>query len=197
MNFAEMMLKATKDQTMKQVANSISDIYIGTMIGTDSVSLDDGYTVGGDMLLFTQFCYDQVVELPYADAERKSHKHDIHDAINTVMIASPVGLCGAVTDATSIAELTGIQARITAGDPTALAEMAVKCATAAAKTDTFKHKHDEDDALPKIRLWRGVKDGDKVLVMKVNTRHFVVLCRLEGVTNENDEECKGYVNLDT
>lgn len=186
MNFADLLIKTTRDQTNRAIQNNASDLCIGTMSGTNAVTLEEGYTVSGSMLSFTQFCYDQVISLPYKDASRASHKHDIYDALHNMMGLTETG--------SNVVFYPEEMHSVVQQDPTT----AYGTLSGAGMTKLqLKHDHDESEELPQIRLWRGVKDGDRVLVLKVNTRHFVVLCRLGAVTNEDDEECKGYESVTT
>ena len=151
MNFAEMILMATKDTTARAISNASADICIGTMIGTGGVRLEDGYEVDGEMVLFTQFCYDQVIELPYNGDRAHSHSHEIERALNDKMGITPSG------------PVTFIPAGsvLPPHDPPYTAEEIA--AMGGGETLVLEHDHNCIDALPKIRLWRGVKDGDRVL----------------------------------
>lgn len=190
MNFADLLIKTTRDQANRAILNNASDLCIGTMSGTDSVTLENGYTIGGSMLSFSQFCYDQVVELPYKDYEAKSHKHTISEALSDKK---------AFTSSGDSVFFLGLDTNVEGSSPDEISQSlsSIIADNANITTLSLQHDHSETEELPKIRLWRGVKDGDSVLVLKVNTRHFVVLCRLGAVTNEEDEECKGYDPINT
>lgn len=49
----------------------------------------------------------------------------------------------------------------------------------------LEHAHTINDALEKICLWRGLKKGDKVKIIRIGSVHFVVE-RVEGITNDTD-----------
>ena len=51
----------------------------------------------------------------------------------------------------------------------------------------FSHKHKIHKALPKILLWRGLRVGDTVILLKMPPNRFYVLERVEGTTNDPDE----------
>lgn len=186
MDFATMLLEAARNSALGAIKNNESDLCVGTMAGTDGVTLEDGYTVSGDLVEFSQFCYDAVIDLPYTDAQLKSHIHEMDESLSDKMAVSPAG------------PVTFLPAG-TPDIPTPPydEETWKKIQELGGETLALAHKHTIHQALPQIRLWRGVKDGDRVLVLKVNTRHFVVLCRLGKVTNEEATEGKGYDTCDT
>lgn len=185
MDFATLLLEAARNNALGAIKNNESDLCIGTMSGTDSVTLEDGYTVGGELLEFTQFCYDQVVDVPYTAAPMRSHIHKLDDELTDMMGISPTGPVTFLPAGTPDIPL-----------PPYDEETWEKIQGMGGETLALKHKHTVHEALPQMRLWRGVKDGDRVLVLKINTRHFVVLCRLGRVTNEEATEGKGYDTCD-
>lgn len=186
MNFANLLLETTRMQATRLAENASSDLMIGTMGGDGSVSLESGYTISGDLVEFSQFCEDQVIELPYKDHQSHSHSHDESLELTDAMGVTPAGPVSFLPAGTVIDPSVF-------DDPAKIAELMAQ----GVDTLSLKHKHTIQDALPKIRLWRGVKDGDRVLVLKVNTRHFVVLCRLGKLTNEEDSGGRGYVSFDS
>lgn len=186
MDFATLLLEAARNNALGAIKNNESDLCIGTMAGTDGVTLENGYTVSGDLVEFSQFCYDQVVDLPYTGAKRASHIHEMDKQLTDMMGISPTGPVTFVPAGTP-----GIP------NPPYDEETWEKIKQMGGETLGLNHKHTIEPALPQMRLWRGVKDGDRVLVLKVNTRHFVVLCRLGRVTNEEATEGKGYDTCNT
>lgn len=181
MDIANMLLAASRNQALNAIQNHASDLSIGTMSGTGAVVLEDGYSISGDMLEFTQFCYDQVIDLPYTEAPLASHTHSINKSLTDMMGISPVGPVTFVPAGTPDIPL-----------PPYDEDTWKKIQALGGETLALNHDHSEEPALPQIRLWRGVKNGDRVLVLKVNTRHFIVLCRIGRVTNEEATEGKGY-----
>lgn len=185
MDFATLLLEAARNNALGAIKNNESDLCLGTMSGTSSVTLEDGYTIGGDILEFSQFCYDQVVDLPYTGAQNASHVHEINNTLNDMSAVSPAGV------------VTFVPAGLPIPDPPYDEETWEKIKALGGEVLSLNHNHTMENALPQIRLWRGVKDGDRVLVLKVNTRHFVVLCRIGRVTNEEAEDGKGYDTCNT
>lgn len=185
MDFATLLLEAARNNALGAIKNNESDLCIGTMAGTDGVTLENGYTVSGDLVEFSQFCYDQVIDLPYTKATHTSHIHAINESLTDMMGVSPTG------------PVTFVPAGIPIPEPPYDEDTWKKIQEMGGEVLALHHKHTMENALPQIRLWRGVKDGDRVLVLKVNTRHFVVLCRLGKVTNEEATEGKGYDTCNT
>lgn len=185
MDIANMIMGACRKQALNAIQNNISDLSIGTMSGTSGVTLESGYTIDGDMLEFSQFCYDQVIDLPYTEAPSASHTHEINDSLNDMTAVSPTG------------PVTFIPAGVPIPEPPYDDDTWKKIQQMGGEVLAQKHNHTMENALPQIRLWRGVKDGDRVLVLKVNTRHFIVLCRIGRVTNEEATEGKGYAPCNT
>lgn len=200
MDFAQKMLDASRSIAMRAVENCASDISIGVMVGNDSVRLSDGYILSAPLIHFTPWCRDYVISIPEEGWGRASHAHG--------------GETGAIDGGHSWQAIT------TAGVPVEFIPLGVTPppkredynseneylaafdawreavgAQADITTLDIQHHHPISDDLPRIRLWRGVKDGDSVLVLKVNTRHFVALCPLSP-TNAPEKEAQGYVAID-
>lgn len=200
MDFAQKMLDASRSIAMRAVENCASDISIGVMVGNDSVRLSDGYILSAPLIHFTPWCRDYVISIPEEGWGRASHAHggqtgevtggykwEAMTEAGVPVVFIPLGVAPppkredynseteylAAFDAWR--EAVGAQTDITTLD--------------------IQHRHPISDDLPRIRLWRGVKDGDSVLVLKVNTRHFVVLCPLSP-TNAPEKEAQGYVAID-
>jgi DMSO/TMAO reductase YedYZ molybdopterin-dependent catalytic subunit len=52
----------------------------------------------------------------------------------------------------------------------------------------LRHKHKIQKALPKILLWRGLKTGDKVRILRLTGGSIhIVLERVEGITNDPED----------
>lgn len=200
MDFAQKMLDASRSIAMRAVENCASDISIGVMVGNDSVRLSDGYILSAPLIHFTPWCRDYVISIPEEGWRHASHAHG--------------GQTGETTDTHSWLAIT------TAGVPVEFFPTSIGVPPKRENFDSdeeylwsynawraqvvqqadvseldIQHRHPISDDLPRIRLWRGVKDGDSVLVLKVNTRHFVVLCPLSP-TNAPEKEAQGYVAID-
>lgn len=189
MDIANMIMDASRKQALNAIKNNESDLCIGTMSGTSAVTLETGYTISGDLLDFTQFCYDCVIDLPYKGGPMRSHVHEVDESLTDMM---------GVTSAGPVMFVPAGSPDLPDLDPTKpiSPEDWEKIIAMGGETLAQRHTHTVQPALPQIRLWRGVKDGDRVLVLKVNTRHFVVLCRLGAPTNEEEQGGKGYAPCD-
>lgn len=191
MDFAQMLLDASRSLALRASENNASQLVIGRMIGTDSVQLSDGYVISAPLLHFTPMCSDYVIDVPQPDYPNASHAH----GGRTGLVATGHAWTAVSADGIPVmfipTDVSGAPKREDYGsDKDYYSAYKAWLETISAKLDVSKldidHYHPIQDDLPKIRVWRGVKDGDSVLVAKLNTRQFVVLCPL--ICDNTEEE---------
>lgn len=182
MDWAQQMIDFATKQAVRVARNYGSELCICDVASADEDGSNaairwNGLVIGSDLVVQTPFTIENVVEVPEGNAPR--HYHDIIanlvDCVG-VTAAGPVEFIPAGIDISSAQLPDGRY------DMERLAEL-----TGGLDTSILAIHHDHggrtSKELPTIRLWRGVKAGDSVLVLKVNPSCFVILCRLES-TNE-------------
>lgn len=185
MNAFEIMLDATKRLSAKTADNLSSNLLVGTY-SNGSVVLEDGYSVSGELLSYSQLCSDCVIEIPSQD--NPTHDHEFKEDLGSYIGICPSGQVMFLD--TKAAE--GIDLNM---NPETLFDQISQLSPEASVLN-LSHSHNFKPDLKKIRVWRGLVDGDSVLVLKVNPRCFVVLCKLGKITNENNEGSLGHESID-
>ena len=141
--------------------------------GAVRIELFDGMEIGGAQLVLSMFCYERTIHIPYDGSQDDnedddSHVHDEDEMLGSLTIQhTPVGGCKLTIAGDSNLTVTG--------DPTA------GCVVA------FRHKHKIHPALPTIRLWRGLIEGDIVVVSEMGDGRYYVHERAgiaDGKSNE-------------
>ena len=176
-DFYTQMLEAASKIAKETSRNTMSDLCVGTIVSCAadgsgaSVELDKGYTVSGELVLQTPFTIENVINIP--TQEKPEHLHTLSEELTDKKAVT--------VDGTPV---VFVPTDVPTDDPESIIEYITE--NADLQTLALRHKHECSRELPNIRLWRGVQKGDKVLVLKVNTRCFVILCRVGDMTNDGD-----------
>jgi hypothetical protein len=112
--------------------------------------------LGDGFLVLSEFCKDKWIELPKHGGDDKGNQSHVHDESE---------------------ELINVTAVTASGEAVSFSP--------GGTTLTLRHKHTIHDALPKILLWRGLKVGDDVIMLKLPPKKFFVLQRVE-MTNDTE-----------
>ena len=183
MNWAQEMIDFASKQAVRIARNYASELCI-----CDVVSADDngdnasirwnGTVIGSDLVVQTPFTIENVIEIPQQDNSRHYHniESNLVDRIGVTSLGDTVLFIPAGVDISS-AQLP---------DGTYDMEILNNLITDLdVNTLSINHNHSGRTSmeLPKVRVWRGVKAGDSVLVLKVNPSCFVILCRVN-LSNE-------------
>lgn len=183
MNWAQEMIDFASKQAVRIARNYASELCI-----CDVVSADDngdnasirwnGTVIGSDLVVQTPFTIENVIEVPQQGNPRHYHniESNLVDRIGVTSLGDTVLFIPTGVDVSSAQLPDGTyDMEILA---TLIGDLDVN-------TLSINHNHSGKTSmeLPKVRVWRGVKAGDSVLVMKVNPSCFVILCRVN-LSNE-------------
>lgn len=192
MNWAQEMIDFASKQAVRIARNYASELCI-----CDVVSADDngdnasirwnGTVIGSDLVVQTPFTIENVIDVPVYGID--SHYHNI-----TPSLVSRVGVTTSGESVYFIPDEIDLTPALL---PDGTYDMEIVQELTQDLQEHFditrlslNHDHGGRTSLelPQIRLWRGVKAGDSVLVLKVNPSCFVILCRL---VLSNDEGAQG------
>lgn len=187
MNWAQEMIDFASKQAVRIARNYASELCI-----CDVVSADDngdnasirwnGTVIGSDLVVQTPFTIENVIEIPQQDNPRHYHniESNLVDRIGVTSLGDTVLFIPAGVDISSAQLPDGTY------DMEILATLIEDLDV---NTLSISHNHSGKTSmeLPKVRVWRGVKAGDSVLVLKVNPSCFVILCRVN-LSNEPGSE---------
>lgn len=168
-----------------------SDFYIGTVthynpenIDETEITLSNGEIVPCNLLTFSMFCRERYLQIPFDDENQ--HTHTMEEALGDITImAQPAAMVAAtgapvsgtislITSSTwadgdwdeNLREWTGGKVKVMSQSMGLSAKL------------SLAHKHKINMSLPKIMLWRGIREGDNVLMLKLNAQQYHVLERL-------------------
>lgn len=196
MNWAQEMIDFASKQAVRIARNYASELCI-----CDVVSADDngdnasirwnGTVIGSDLVVQTPFTIENVIEVPQQANPRHYHniESNLVDRIGVTSLGDTVLFIPAGVDISSAQLPDGTyDMEILA---TLIGDLDVN-------TLSINHNHSGRTSmeLPKLRVWRGVKAGDSVLVLKVNPSCFVILCRVN-LSNEPGSEGVEVYDSDT
>lgn len=195
MNWAQEMIDFASKQAVRIARNYASELCI-----CDVVSADDngdnasirwnGTIIGSDLVVQTPFTIENVIEVPQQGNPRHYHniESNLVDRIGVTSLGDTVLFIPAGVDISSSQLPDGTyDMEILA---TLIGDLDVN-------TLSINHNHSGKTSmeLPKVRVWRGVKAGDSVLVMKVNPSCFVILCRVNSSNEPGSDEVEVYDEL--
>ena len=197
MNWAQEMIDFASKQAVRIARNYASELCI-----CDVVSADDngdnasirwnGTILGSDLVVQTPFTIENVIEVPQQGNPRHHHniESNLVDRIGVTSLGDTVLFIPAGVDISSAQLPDGTyDMEILA---TLIGDLDVN-------TLSINHNHSGKTSmeLPKVRIWRGVKAGDSVLVLKVNPSCFVILCRVNLSNEPGSDEVEVYDDFDT
>lgn len=181
-DFFTQILDASSKMSKEMSRNYMSECVVAEVVSADkdgsnaAIKLADNYVIDSELCMQTMFTIEQVIEIP--TSQLAQHHHTINSSLNDVMgvtASGPVFFVPTGTDMTALE------------DPEAFAKFAADSANMQTLSLNHDHGGKTEKALPNIRLWRGIQAGDRVLVLKVNPRTFIILCRVGDITNETGD----------
>lgn len=188
MNPVQSILETSRRIALCAAENAASELTVGTMTSTNTVRLSEDFELDEELLTFTPLCSDMVVEVP--EGGNPSHNHAFaqaltdHTALDGTMLP--------VTFVPAGVNLPPYDPNNKEAYQQAIGNMIASGELIPSQVLNLNHDHGFKPDLPKIRLWRGVKEGDQVLVLKVNPRSYVVLCPLNKLGNEPNDGVRDY-----
>lgn len=185
------IMNTVMQAAIQQARNYASDVCFGDVTGVEplKVKLENGLELSEDFLVVSCFCKETVIKIPQDD--KAKHAHNMDEALvdyqatgnlGAPIVFVPMGVEAYVDnphfDENSPAtddEIPG-----TGDNPAKIINPNVPNPT----TLPLKHTHTIQPALESIMLWRGLKQGDRVILIKFPPYKFLVLQRVEGITND-------------
>lgn len=179
------IMNTVMQATTQQVRNYAPDVCYGevTSIEPLKVKLENGLELSEDFLVVSCLCKETVIRIP----NHNQYKH-MHTCENFSKILMGIGNLGApvqwVPAGGDVPPATIEQDGETVENP--LFKQWVESQTPDTKLD-LTHAHVIDDALPEIMLWRGLQKDDRVILIKFPPHKFLILQRVEGITNDPEQ----------
>ena len=183
MDWAQRMIDFATQQATRIAKNYASELCICPVVsanddGSNAVIKWNNINIGSELLIQTPFTIENVVEIPEGDSP--THYHQISSAL-----VDRVGVTSSGDTVLFIPTSIDISAAQLDDGTYAMDLIAESLGDIDPSTLSIAHDHGSKTSkdLPKVRIWRGVKAGDSVLVLKVNPSCFVMLTRLN-LSNE-------------
>ena len=150
----------------QQARNYAPDVCFGDVTSVDplKVKLENGLELTEDFLVVSCLCKETVIKIPKSKDDEFEHVHEIDAETEK----ATTGITAATTATIGIGPTVGV---ITITD----------------SGHTHKIKVKTEKALPDIMLWRGLQKDDKVILIKFPPHKFLVLQRVEGITNDPEQ----------
>lgn len=179
------LARSIKQLAAYEASKYRTSITFGTVVGIEdnggvTIELFDGFTIGGAQLVLSMFCVERTIHIPYDesvddDEDADSHVHDEDEMLDTLTITYTPGVptAGGVPGTLTISG--GGNGMTVTPNGTVGGSVA------------FKHKHKIHPSLPTIKLWRGLKVGDIVVLSEMGNGQYYVHERAsldEGNSNE-------------
>lgn len=179
----------TAMQVARQEAKSYAaSVCIGEVTSVEplKVKLQDGLELTEDFLVVSCFCKETVIKIPQDD----QYEH-VHDMDEFSFVKMGIGNMGApiqwVPAGGNAPPSTWINPETNEEETNPEFTAWVSSQVPTTKLDVT-HKHPIHKALESIMLWRGLEQGDKVLMIKFPPYQFLILQRVEGITNDPESE---------
>lgn len=183
MDWAQRMIDFATQQATRIAKNYASELCICPVVsanddGSNAVIKWNNINIGSELLIQTPFTIENVIEIPEGDSP--THYHQISSAL-----VDRVGVTSSGDTVLFIPTSIDISAAQLDDGTYAMDLIAESLGDIDPSTLSIAHDHGSKTSkeLPKVRIWRGVKAGDSVLVLKVNPSCFVMLTRLN-LSNE-------------
>ena len=159
---------AIKKLAMYEASKYRTSIIFAKVIKADNVvevETFDGLKLGGAMLVLSMFCKERTIKIPYDesaddDEDKASHVHDEDEMLGTLTI-NHTSAMGCSLTFTGDENLTCLYTPATPSSP-------------GSGTITFRHKHKIHPNLPEIKLWRGLVEGDIVVISEMGNGQYYV-----------------------
>lgn len=186
----------TAMQVARQEARSFaSSACVGEVTSVEplKIKLQDGLELSEDFLVVSCFCKETVIKIPQNDNPKHSHTMDealvdyqATGNLGAPIVFVPLGVEAYVDNPDFDPERPATDDEVpgTPDNPRKIINPAIPNPT----TLPMKHTHTINPALESIMLWRGLQKGDMVLMIKFPPYKFLILQRLEGITNDPDEQ---------
>lgn len=192
MDFVIRLLEEVKRMIRDAIRQNEPRVMFGE-VTSDSplkIKVKDSYEIDEDFMVLDSRCVETWIKIP-TDGNPK-HAHTMEEALvdyqatgnmGAPIIFVPLGVEAYIDnpDFDPEKEQTDKDIPGTGSNPKKKLNPAVPNPT----TLPLKHTHTIQDALEKICLWRGLKKGDKVKIVRIGSVHFVTE-RVEGITNDTD-----------
>ena len=183
MDWAQRMIDFATQQATRIAKNYASELCICTVVsanddGSNAVIKWNNINIGSELLIQTPFTIENVVEIPEGDSP--THYHKISASLTDRVGVTSTG--ATVMFIPSSVDISAAQNENGTYDTELLNELLGDLDPSKLEI-AHDHSGKTSNELPKVRIWRGVKAGDSVLVLKVNPSCFVMLTRLN-LSNE-------------
>ena len=171
----------------QQARNYAPDVCFGDVTSVDplKVKLENGLELTEDFLVVSCLCKETVIKIPQDD----QYEH-VHDMDEFSFVKMGIGNMGApiqwVPAGGNAPPATWINPD-TNKEETNPEFTAWISSQAPTTTLDVSHKHPIHKALESIMLWRGLQKDDKVILIKFPPYKFLVLQRVEGITNDPEQ----------
>lgn len=178
----------------QQARNYATDVCFGEVTSVEplKVKLENGLELSEDFLVVSCLCKETVIKIPQNDNAKHTHKMDeaLVDYQATGNMGAPIIF--APTDVEIYIDNPNFDENKEATDvgkgkvpgegdnPSKILNPAIPNPT----TLPLKHTHTINPALESIMLWRGLQNGDRVILIKCPPHKFLILQRVEGITND-------------
>ncbi len=177
MDIADSLIEIMRKTAKKEAKQHEAGIVYGkvTHVNPLRIMVNNSYEIGENFMVVSPWCKHTVIKIPTNDVLK--HDHEIVSALNDVQ------------GVTSAGPVTFIPANIEIPtDPqTGLPDMDKMSEIGGGSVLSLNHDHGGHTvkALPEILLWRGLKVGDMVQIIRFQSGsvHWVI-GRVEGMTNE-------------
>lgn len=163
MGTAEFIFDMIRGESRKAARNAAPSITIGHVVDVNPLRVRIGdYEIDEDFMRIASHCRRNVLKIPTNDSSK--HTHECGDSLSFTLsgatAAGPVTFTCMPLDPTEIPPEPG-------------------------PSVTFKHNHEIKPALPEILLWRGLRKGDDVLILKFESSsvHYIIE-RLDKLSND-------------
>ena len=175
----------------QQARNYAPDVCFGEVTSIDplKVKLENGLELTEDFLVMSCLCKETVIRIPQDD--RNKHSHTMEKALvnytatgnlGAPIVFVPMGMEAFVPNPNFDPEKEQTDKDVpgSGSNPKQIINPAIPNPT----TLQLEHAHTINDALESIMLWRGLQKDDKVILIKFPPYKFLILQRVEGITND-------------
>lgn len=159
--------------------NDLPDLLFGEVTGTDPVSVrvDDKFELSEDFLILGGMVKETWINVPEDDDNE--HNHTMEEMLTDMQGMSPAG-------PVVFAPAGELPAPFMPDPEDPEKEIPNPNFPKTPSTLSLQHYHTIHNALPKIKLWRGLKVGDKVRMFRVGRgQRYYIFEREEGITNDS------------
>ena len=164
---------------------------VGEVVGVNPLRVKVGsYTIDEDFMVVDSSCRKTVINIP--TDEKYEHNHDEDEMLTDVTAVAATG--GPVTFAPANAAIIEQTVYEYDDDGNVIGSHTEYSLAGGGSVLTLKHKHSIHTALPRILVYRGLKVGDKVNVLRIGSVH-IIRGRVGVLTNDGTLEDDGSEQL--